>query len=546
MLAGTGDLMVRTVAISILCLALLNPLPALTQTQGPPALDQEIREKIRNEGMKNSRIMRTLHYFTDLFGPRLTGSPALKAAGEWAVKQMAEWGMENGHLEPWDFGHPGWVNERLTAHIISPVKDSLVCEVLAWTPGTKGNLKGLAYRLNPPVSPTREELTLFFDRMKSGVKGKLVLVGKPATVPVNFDPISKRMEDQAAKARFSENPSLTTPLAGSRQRQEQQGSGQPGTLNRRQVNEEINKFLMTSGALMRINDGGREHRQIRAFNNQSFDISKSPPTVILSNEDYGRISRILDDGTPVELEFNIVNRLYPEGKTAYNVISEIPGTDKRDEVIMLGGHLDSWHAATGATDNAIGCAVMMEAARILKAIGIKPRRTIRVALWSGEEQGLLGSKAYVKEHFGSVEEPKPDFFKLGGYFNIDSGTGRARGMGIFGPPEVARRLRAALATFEDLGFSGTVATKSRALGGSDHTVFNQAGLPGISVAQDTIEYSTHTWHTNLDTYERVIEEDAKKSAVVIAAAVYFLAIDDQLLPRFSKAEMPAIPPPRQQ
>ncbi len=533
--------MSRTLAISILCLALLNPLPVLTQSQA--GIDPEIQGKIRHEGMRNSRIMRTLHYFTDRYGPRLTGSPNLKAAGEWAVKQLAEWGMENGHLEEWNFGHPGWANERLTAHIISPVKESLVCEVLAWTPGTNGNLSGLAYQLNPPESPTREELNLFFDQMKNRIRGKIVLVGVPATISVNFNTISKRMDDQAAKSRFSENPTISSPLAGSRQRQDQDSS-QSRTLSRRQVSEEVNNFLLTNGALMRINDGGREHRQIRAFNNQSFDPTKSLPTVILSNEDYGRISRILSDGTPVELEFNIVNRLYPEGKTAYNVISEIPGTDKKDEVIMLGGHLDSWHAATGATDNAIGCAVMMEAARILKSIGIKPRRTIRVALWSGEEQGLLGSKAYVKEHFGSSEAPKPEFFKLGGSLNIDSGTGRARGMSVFGPPEVARGLREALAPFEDLGFSGVAVSKSRALGGSDHTVFNQAGLPGIGVAQDMIEYSTHTWHTNLDTYERVIEDDAKKSAVVIAAAVYFLAMDEQLLPRFSKAEMPPIPPPR--
>jgi carboxypeptidase Q len=251
------------------------------------------------------------------------------------------------------------------------------------------------------------------------------------------------------------------------------------------------------------------------------------------------------DGTPVELEFNIVNRLHPEGTTAYNVISEIPGMDKKDEVIMLGGHLDSWHAATGATDNAIGCAVMMEAARILKAIGRTPRRTIRVALWSGEEQGLLGSQAYIKKHFGSFEEPKPAYFKFGGYFNIDTGTGRARGMSVFGPAEAADSLRQVLAPFADLGFHGTVALRSRNLGGSDHTSFNHAGLPGIGAVQDPIEYITDTWHTNLDTYERIIEDDAKKSAIVIAAAIYYLAMRDDLLPRFGKEQMPPTPPPRQ-
>jgi Zn-dependent M28 family amino/carboxypeptidase len=211
---------------------------------------------------------------------------------------------------------------------------------------------------------------------------------------------------------------------------------------------------------------------------------------------------------------------------------------------MVGGHLDSWHSATGATDNAVGCATMMEAARILKAIGVKPRRTIRVALWGGEEQGLLGSQAYVKEHFGAFENPKPEYFKLGAYFNIDSGTGRARGMSVFGPPEAADVLRPVLAPFADLGFAGARASNSRGLGGSDNGSFNQAGLPGVGVGQDPIEYGNITWHTNLDTYERIVEDDVKKSAIIIAAAVYHLAMRDQQLPRFTQEHMPALPPAR--
>jgi Zn-dependent M28 family amino/carboxypeptidase len=245
----------------------------------------------------------------------------------------------------------------------------------------------------------------------------------------------------------------------------------------------------------------------------------------------------------VTLEFDVVNRVYPEGKTSFNTIAEIPGTDLADEVIMLGGHLDSWHAATGATDNAIGCAIMMEAARILKTLGVKPRRTIRVALWSGEEQGLLGSQAYVKAHFGAFENPKPGYEKFGGYFNIDSGTGRVRGAGVFGPPEAARILRDILKPFKDDGVVGAVSTRSRGLGGSDNTSFNQAGLPGIGMGQDTIEYGTHTWHTNLDTYERILIDDVKKNAVTVAWCVYQLAMRDALLPRFKRDEMPSPPAP---
>ncbi len=540
----------KSLRVALLCITILNPIPAGIQAQSlsGPLIDPDIQSKIRREALEKSQVMRTLHYFTDVYGPRLTGSPGLKAAGEWAVKKMAEWGFENGHLEPWDFGYPGWVNERLTAHIVSPVKEPLTCEVLAWTPGTKGNVTAQVFRLTPPSSPTKEELATHLNSMRDRVTGKIVMVGRPVAIAVKFDQPVKRLDDQTVKNRYKGDTSSTQPLAGSTQNQSQnQGQEQdnrpqtPQKLNARQVSEQVDAFLLASGALLRVDDGSREHRQIRAFSNRTFDPSKVVPTVILSNEDYGRISRILDDGTPVELEFNILNRLYPEGKTAYNVISEIPGTDKKDEVIMLGGHLDSWHAATGATDNAIGCAVMMEAARIIKAIGIEPRRTIRVALWSGEEQGLLGSRAYVKEHFGTFEDPKPEFYKFGGYLNIDSGTGRARGMSIFGPPEAAGTLRQALASFEDLGFFGVIATSGRRLGGSDHTSFNHAGLPGIGVGQDQIEYFTHTWHTNLDTYERIIEDDAKKSAIVIAAAVYYLATCEELLPRFNKEQMPAPP-----
>jgi hypothetical protein len=548
--------MLRTLKASLLCLALFNPFtalpanPAQTSSQsGPPSsttaplIDPDIQSRIRKEAMNNSKIMRTLHYFTDVYGPRLTGSPNLKAAGEWAIKQMAEWGFENGHLEPWDFGHPGWTNERLSAHLISPVKEPLTCEALAWTPGTNGVVTGLVFQLTPPTSPTQGELTAFLDGLKEKVKGRIVMVGKPIAIAVNLNPSPKRMDDQAARARFSGPPQSAPTFSGARPPANQAPDQSP-KLNLRQVSQQVDAFLLAHGALLRIDDGAREHRQIRAFNNRSFDPAKVTPTVIMSNEDYGRVSRIIADGTPVEMEFNIVNRHYPEGKTAYNVISEIPGADKKDEVIMLGGHLDSWHAATGATDNAIGCAVMLEAARILKAIGVKPRRTIRVALWSGEEQGLLGSQAYVKSHFGTYDNPKPEYFKFGGYFNIDSGTGRARGMGIFGPPEGAEILREALAPFADLGFFGAVATRSRGLGGSDHTTFNQAGLPGIGVAQDPIEYGSATWHTNLDTYERIIEDDAKKSAIVIAAAVYYLAMRDELMPRFSPDQMPPLPPSR--
>jgi Zn-dependent M28 family amino/carboxypeptidase len=305
-----------------------------------------------------------------------------------------------------------------------------------------------------------------------------------------------------------------------------------------EISRRIDEFLVANRAVVRVNDAGREHGQIVAFDNRTRDVTRVLPTVVMRNEDYGRIARLLAGGLPVELEFNIVNRLYPEGRTAYNTIAEIEGSDKKDEVVMLGGHLDSWQAATGATDNAIGCAVMMEAVRILKALNVQPRRTIRVALWSGEEQGLLGSRAYVRQHFGTFEEPKPPFSKLSAYLNIDNGTGRVRGADVFGPPEAATVIRNALKPFSDLGVVGAIAVNSRTIGGTDSTAFNNAGLPGINFRQDPIEYDTHTHHTNLDTYERVVEDDVKSSAAVVAAVVYELTMRDELLPRFSKETMP--------
>lgn len=524
----------RRVVTLVLIISLLS-LPVAAQNGGDDLLG-----RIRKEAMERSQIMKTMHMFTDLYGPRLTGSPNHKAAAEWAVKQMTAWGLENAHLEPWDFKHPGWLNERLTAHLVSPVKDPLVCEVLAWTPGTKGAVQASAFQLVLPERPSQEQLTMVLNNFKAKVRGKIVLVGKPATIPVNINPPAKRQTDEQAQQRYGPNarpfnfptPSPTpTPAPNA-----------PKPLTTRQVDEQLDTFLKESGALVRVNDAGREFRQIRAFNNRTFDVNKVVPTVVMSNEDFGRISRILADGTDVVLEFNIVNRVYPEGATSYNTVAEIRGTDKADEVIMLGGHLDSWHAATGATDNAIGCSIMMEAARILKTLGVQPRRTIRVALWSGEEQGLLGSQAYVKEHFGSFEEPKAGYEKFGGYFNIDSGTGRVRGAGVFGPPATADILRDILAPFKDDGVAGASATRSRRLGGSDNTSFNQAGLPGIGMGQDPIEYGTHTWHTNLDTYERILEDDVKKDAMVVAWAVYQLAMRDEMLPRFSKSDMPPKPP----
>ena len=499
-------------------------------------IDHNTYWRIRQEATTDSHILRTAHMLTDRYGPRPTGSPNLKAAGEWALKQLESWGLQNGHMEPWDWGNPGWLNERLAAHIVSPVKDHLVAEALAWTPGTNGPVRASAVQITLPTRPTKESLAAHLDALKSAVRGTIVLVGAHQQVSVTFNDMPERREDRDVLQ------SLNAPPAAGRgapppTQKPPAPDRQP--LTNTQLNAQVYDFLIAAGALVRVNDAGRDHGQIRAFANNTYDQDRAIPTVVLRNEDYGRISRLLADGEKVELEFDIVNRIYPEGRTSYNAIAEIPGTT--DEVVMLGGHLDSWHAATGATDNAIGCAVAMEAVRILKAIGIAPRRTIRLALWSGEEQGMRGSRAYVRQQFGTFEEPKEAYGRLSGYLNIDYGTGRVRSMTVFGPAEAAVALREALAPFKDLGVLGANSMRSRQSANSDHSSFSEAGLPGINALQDPIEYDNYTWHSNLDTYERIVEEDVIKSAIVLAATVYHLATRDEMLPRFSDGEMPKRP-----
>jgi carboxypeptidase Q len=533
-------------------------------------VDQATDARFRSEELEKSQIMHTLHMLTDRYGPRVTGTPNHEAAAKWVAKQLTDWGFKNVRLEPWDFGHPGWSNERASAFIVSPVQENLKFEVLAWTPSTKGTVTASAIQVVPPqgppppaaaegtdaaggggrgrggrggaaarLGPTKTEMEEWVKANQPKVKGKAVLVGKAAVIPVNFDLPAKRRDDEQVKAQYDPN----NPNAG-RGRGGFGGGGRggatdPNRLTAAQVTEQIDAMLVAGGAAVRLNDAARGDGVIVAQQNRAYDPAKATPSVILRNDDFGRVERLLADGEDVKMEFHIVNHVYPEGKTSYNVVGEIPGTDKADEVVMLGGHLDSWHAATGATDNAIGSAVMMEAARVIQAMGLKPRRTVRVALWSGEEEGLLGSLAYVKAHFGTAENPKPEWAKLDCYFNVDTGTGRIRGAGIFGPEGAGGVLRPVLEQYTDWGVFGVSTTNSRATGGTDSTSFNNAGLPGVGFAQDPIEYNTLTHHTNLDTYERIIPDDVHKAAAIVAAAVWHVANRDEMVPRFTKETMPA-------
>jgi hypothetical protein len=514
----------RTLAL-FLTLALVTPAAEI--------IDASANARIRQEAIEKSQVMRHLSMLADRYGPRLTGSPNYEAAARWAAAELTSWGLKNANLEPWDFGHPGWVNERAAGYLTSPSKDNLVLEVLAWTPSTKGRARSNVVQIEPPSPASKEELNAYLAANAAKVKGKIVMVGKAVAVPVSFAPVNKRQTDEAAKARYSGQGQGGGPRGPA-----DRPKPDPTKLTTAQATEIIDAWLVANKALVKVMDGGMAHGMIRAFQNRTYDVKKAVPTVILRNEDYGRAARLLARGEQVAMEFEIVNKLFPAGKTTFNVVAEIPGSDKADEVVMLGGHLDSWHAATGATDNGTGVAAMMEAVRVLQASGMKPRRTIRIALWSAEEQGLLGSKEYVKSHLGTFESPKGEFEKLVAYFNLDSGTGRIRGASVFGPAEAAAAMREILAPFADYGVVGAASTSSRREGGTDSTSFSAAGLTAVGLGQDPIEYFTHTWHTNLDTYERVVPDDMMKASAVIASAVWHVANRNEPLPRFQSDAMP--------
>lgn len=556
----------------VLCGGLLlaaMPLPA----QAPGV--SEMYAQIRAEETNNSKIMWLIHEIADVYGPRVTGTPSLKAADDWAVKTMTSWGLANAHLEPWTFQPPsaatpvpGWENMELLAEAVAPFHGQLMAKPLAWTPSTKEVVTAHVVILEPPgmapptggfnffgdapplaepkwaappmaakakpepvKQPTKEELDAYLNSVKGKIHGAIVLVEKHVEVAEEMNPAAMRRPEDEWKSRFdAQNPK---PF-----RFPEQPKLPEGQLTRAEVSRQVDQFLVDNGALVRINDAGRAHGIIIAQQNSTYDWTRAVPTLVMRNEDYGRIARLLGDGTGVTLRVNIQNKEYPEGTTAYNAIGEIPGTDKKDEIVMLGGHYDSWHDATGATDNGIGSSMMLEAVRILAALHVKPRRTIRIALWSGEEEGLLGSLAYVQQHFGSFENPKPEYAKLDAYFNIDSGTGKPRGAGVFGPTGAADIVREVMMPFADWGFMGAVKSDSRRTSGTDSTSFNNAGLPGIGLAQDPFDYGSFTHHTNLDTYERIYEEDVREGAVEIASAVYALAMAEQMVPRFKAEEMP--------
>ena len=511
--------------------------PALSST------DADALARIWAEAHGRSQVMDHLHHLTDVFGPRLTGSPALEEAGAWVMQTALDFGADRAYAHTWDWGHPGWTNEYAVAHMTAPRQQALVTEVLAWTPGTDGLVDAAVVQIRAPEDPTAESLAAYFAGMEASMRGKAVMVGSADAAPSPFStaPPPARRDSAETEAEFTpSNPDTPRSYRDYLARLERP----EGVLNPREVRAQVDSFVVAAGAALRLDPSTMENGLIRAFSNRSYDAAKAVPTLVVRQEDYAMMERLMAGGMPVRVQAEIRNTFYPERTTERNVLAELTGSEMPDEVVMLGGHLDSWHAATGATDNGIGSAVMLEALRILEATGLPLKRTVRLALWSGEEQGLLGSRAYVADQFGTFEEPADAYDTFVAYLNLDSGTGRVRGASVFGPEAAAQMLDAYLAPLDTAGVAGARPTFSRGLGGSDHTSFSAVGLPGVSLGQDPIAYFTTTWHTNVDTYERVLPDDARQAAATAAYLAYRLANADEPLARFSDDEMPAAPPSR--
>lgn len=548
-----------------------NPAaPAVAQPQQSPTPAKDPNdpvERIKDEGMNRSQVMQTLSYLSDVIGPRLTASPGMKRSNEWTRDQLMKWGLQNAHLEAWGPFGRGWSLKRFSAQVSEPLSIPLIAYPKAWSPGTNGPLTAEVVYVD-----AKDEADL--QRFKGKLRGAIVLTGKVRDVKAHFEPMGTR-RDEKDLLTLADAPA-PTPGSGRRFSAEQRAA-QIFTMRKYQFFQDEGAALLVDAS--RAGDGGTIFVQSATVPQpvteasygpnaprliQSYDKTapKIVPQLVVAVEHYNRIARMIEAGEKVKMTVDLAVDWQDVDPMGYNTIAEIPGSDLKDEVVMLGGHMDSWHAGTGATDNGAGVAVAMEAVRILQTLNLKPRRTIRIALWTGEEQGLLGSKAYVAEHFGKIETPaaaaatpptgtaasaaasaaagpspspapgvlvtKPEYEKFSSYFNLDNGTGKIRGVYLQGNESVRPLFRQWLMPFRDMG----AATLSIAnTGGTDHLSFDAIGLPGFQFIQDEIEYDSRTHHSNQDVFDRIQADDMKQAATIMAAFVYDAAMRDEKLPR---------------
>jgi len=503
---------------------------ALTAADTP---DLQIVTRIRQEGFRNSKVMEIASGITDLVGARLTGSPNMKKANEWTRDKLTELGLSNAHLETWGPFGRGWSSDYCSVRMLAPDTQQLYAIALAWSPSTNGPIRGKVTKVK---LESKEDL----EKNKGKLAGAIVMATDPKELKPQEKAALERYDEQGLeKLAAYEVPALRDDA----RRLEFQ--------KRREFRKALAQFAMDEkiAAIIQPGTGDGGLFRVQASGTWRDDEPLGVPSVTLAPEHYNRIARILDGKHDVELEIDVRTQFHDQDRNAYNTIAEIPGTDKKGEVVMLGGHLDSWHSGTGATDNAAGVAAMMEAVRILKSLGIAPKRTIRIALWSGEEQGLLGSRGYVAQHFASRTEPKdpeqrklpvsqrtekgdlivkPEHAKISAYFNIDNGTGKLRGIYAQENSAVVPIFTAWLEPFHDLG--ATTVTLRNTMS-TDHVSFDEAGVPAFQFIQDEVEYETRTHHTNWDTYERLQREDLMQAAVIAATFVWEAANRPEMLPR---------------
>ncbi len=510
-------------------LLLLLMIPALAQEK----MDTTIISRIKKEGLENSQVMMILSMLTDVHGPRLTNSPGYKQAASYAKSALEGWGIKNVQYDQWDedFGR-GWQLKKFSLHAMGPVYFPVIGYPKAWTPGVKGNVQAEAVYLD--IQSEQD-----IEKYRGKLKGKIVLFSLPTPVKPGFEPDAKRLEDsellQMANSGASEaftgrrffaptEPQRLAFLKWDLCMKEGAVAVLEASPNSRLEDGTVTVAAATVPYPAEVPFADR-------LSSRHPNAPKILPQVVVSAEHYNRMVRQLQKGMPVKLELTLETE-FTSNEKGFNVIGEIPGTDLKDEVVMIGAHLDSWHSGTGTTDNASGSAVMMEAMRIIQSLGISPRRTIRIGLWGGEEQGLLGSRNYVKrtygERVGEAVQYKPAAEKFSVYFNMDNGTGKYRGVYMQGNENARPVFREWLKPFEKMG---TSTLTLRNTSGTDHLAFDAIGLPGFQFIQDPIEYSTRTHHTSMDLYDKAIDADLKHNAVMTAAFAWLAANRDELFPR---------------
>ena len=505
--------------------ALLALIPAAMLAAGD-APDLLMINRIKHEAFQNSKVLDSAFYLTDVYGPRLTGSPNLRSAGEWAVKKMQEWGLKNTALEKWGPFGRSWICTYFTAHLKEPEYAPLIGFPRPWSMGTGGPVSGA-----PVLAVIEREEDLA--KWKGKLKGKIVLTAPMRGITMPTTAIGRRFsDDELEREAMAPDPSMTSPFASPIPRT---FSGPPATPGaRRRWRERLNQFMIDEGVLATISPGrAGDSGTLMSEGAGSEDPKKPipPASIALTPEHYNRLVRLIDHKIPVTVELEVRARI-TDPVDSFNVIGEIPAQPAMSdpELVMLGGHLDSWTGGTGATDNAAGCAVALEAVRILEAIGARMPRTVRLALWTGEEEGIYGSKAYVKAHFADpqVMKPAPEHAKVSAYYNLDNGSGKIRGIYLQGNDMARPIFEAWLAPFKDMGVE-TVSIRNT--GGTDHLSFDAVGIPGFQFIQDPLEYATRTHHSNMDVYDHLQAGDLMQASAVMATMVYETAVRAERIPR---------------